>query len=484
MAVGNELTATVLRGGYCVGCGACASLADSPFRMQFGELGTYLPMLDAASPTPAQQAAASAVCPFSTAATDETTIARDLFAENAAWHGEIGFHRDIYVGHVAEGEFRGRGSSGGMASWLVSELLATGAVDGVVHVVPCHEPAGDRNLLFRYRISRSPDDIRAAAGSRYYPICLADVLAEIRSQPHERFAFVGIPCFIKAVRLLARQDETFARSVAYCVGLVCGHLKSAAYADFIGWQLETPPAELRAIEFREKTPGRKANHYTARVSGGAEGSSRARPMADLAGGSWALGFFKLKACEYCDDMIAETADVVVGDAWLPRFVDDHRGTNIVVVRHPVIARLVAAAVAAGRLALEPTTPDEVVESQRSGLRYRREGLAVRLADARDRGDWTPPKRVRPGRTGVARSRVAIYRHRERLARATHAAFRAALDAGSLDIFFRRIRPLMRGHAKAKRRAGWRERIDLLLDAMSARLFGPPREPPGSIPPPS
>jgi|LakMenEpi03Aug12_release.lakeMendotaPanAssembly.Ray.scaffolds.fasta_scaffold98016_3 coenzyme F420 hydrogenase subunit beta len=483
MAVQHDLTTTVLQGGYCVGCGACASLADSPFRMRFGELGTYLPLLNVATPTPAQQASAAAVCPFSAAATDETTIARDLFAKLAAWHGEIGFHRETYVGHVAEGEFRGRGSSGGMASWLASELLATGAVDGVVHVTPCHEPGSDRNLLFRYSISRSLDDVRAGAGSRYYPICLSDVLAEIRSRPHERFAFVGIPCFIKAVRLLARQDEAFGRSVAYCVGLVCGHLKSAAYADFIGWQLDTPPNELRAIEFREKTPGRKANHYTARISGGGEESSRARPMTDLAGGSWALGFFRLKACEYCDDMIAETADVVVGDAWLPRFVDDHRGTNVVVVRHPDISQIIAEAVAAGRLALEPTTPDEVVESQRSGLRYRREGLAVRLADARDRGDWTPPKRVRPGRAGVDRSRVAIYRQRERLARATHAAFRAALDTGNLAIFFRRIRPLMRSHARAKQRVGWRERIDLLLATITLRLSGPPREPPGSIPPP-
>lgn len=484
MAVVYDLTATVISGGYCIGCGACASVADSPYRMQFGELGTYLPTLAAeASPSAAQHAAAAAVCPFSPAAIDETTIAAELFGDEAAWHADIGFHRETYVGHVVEGGFRERGSSGGMGSWLASELLATGLVDGIVHVTPCAEPSGDRTLLFRYRISRSLDDVGRGGGSRYYPICLADVLAELRSHPGERFAIVGIPCFIKAVRLLARQDPALASSVAYCIGLVCGHLKSAAYAEFIGWQLGVPPSDIGSIEFREKTPGQKANHYTARVTNRLSGESRAKPMTELQGGSWALGFFKQKACEYCDDMIAETADVVVGDAWLPRFVDDHRGTNIVVIRHPDISRLVGDAIAAGRLALEPATAEIIAESQRSGLRYRREGVAVRLADARDRGEWVPPKRVRPGRAGVGRGRVEIYRQRERLARATHAAFRAALDAGSLQLFTRRIRPLVRATNAAKNPPAWRQRLDSVLDRIAAWWGPPPHEPPGSIPRP-
>lgn len=484
MTVVHDLTKTVISGGYCIGCGACASVVDSPYRMQFGELGTYLPTLSAqSSPSAAQHAATAAVCPFSAAAIDETTIAAGLFGDETAWHADIGFYRKTYVGHVVEGGFRERGSSGGMGSWLASELLAAGLVDGVIHVTACADPCGDRTLLFRYRVSRSPEDVLRGAGSRYYPICLADVLAEIRSRPGERFAVVGIPCFIKAVRLLARQDPVLASSVAYCIGLVCGHLKSAAYADFIGWQLGIAPAEIGAIEFREKTPGRNANHYTARVTNRLSGESRAKPMTELQGGSWALGFFKQKACEYCDDMIAETADVVVGDAWLPRFVKDHRGTNIVVIRHPDICRLVGDAIAAGRLALEPVTADVIAESQRSGLRYRREGVAVRLADARDRGEWTPPKRVQPGRAGVGHGRVAVYRQRENLARATHTAFLAALDAGNLQLFTRRIRRLVRATNAAKTPPAWRRQLDSLFDLIAAWWNPPPPEPPGSVPRP-
>lgn len=484
MTVVHDLTKTVISDGYCIGCGACASVADSPYRMQFSELGTYVPTLSTqASPSAAQHAATAAVCPFSAAAIDETTIAAELFGDGTAWHADIGFYRKTYVGHVVEGGFRDRGSSGGMGSWLASELLAGGLVDGIIHVTACADPCGDRTLLFRYRVSRSLDDVIRGAGSRYYPICLADVLAEIRSRPGERFAVVGIPCFIKAVRLLARQDPALASSVAYCIGLVCGHLKSAAYADFIGWQLGFAPSEIGAIDFREKTPGRNANHYTARVTNRLSGESRAKPMTELQGGSWALGFFKQKACEYCDDMIAETADVVVGDAWLPRFVEDHRGTNIVVIRHPDISRLVGDAIAAGRLALEPVTADVIAESQRSGLRYRREGVAVRLADARDRGEWAPPKRVRPGRAGVGRGRVTVYRQRENLARATHAAFLTALDAGNLQLFTRRIRRLVRATNAAKNPPAWRRRLDSLFDLIATWWNPPPLEPSGSIPRP-
>ena len=36
------------------------------------------------------------------------------------------------------------------------------------------------------------------------------------------------------------------------------------------------------------------------------------------------------ACEFCDDVVGETADMSVGDAWLPGYVSDWRGTSVVV----------------------------------------------------------------------------------------------------------------------------------------------------------
>ena len=98
------------------------------------------------------------------------------------------------------------------------------------------------------------------ARSRYYPVTLAGVLAEIQKTPESRFALVGIPRFVKAARLLARQDPFFARAIRFHIGLVCGHLKSSAYAECLGWLAGLAPDDLENVELRRKTPGQPANH--------------------------------------------------------------------------------------------------------------------------------------------------------------------------------------------------------------------------------
>ncbi len=48
----TELLETVIDGGYCIGCGACASISDSPLKMQLDEypysvtLPKHLPFLN------------------------------------------------------------------------------------------------------------------------------------------------------------------------------------------------------------------------------------------------------------------------------------------------------------------------------------------------------------------------------------------------------------------------------------------------------
>ncbi|MGC9322644.1 MAG: Coenzyme F420 hydrogenase/dehydrogenase, beta subunit C-terminal domain, partial [Kosmotogaceae bacterium] len=65
-----------------------------------------------------------------------------------------------------------------------------------------------------------------------------------------------------------------------------------------------------------------------------------KKASDFYGYNWGYGFFKYKACDYCDDVVSETADVSVGDAWLPEYVNDSGGTNVVIVRNPVIKKII------------------------------------------------------------------------------------------------------------------------------------------------
>ena len=151
------------------------------------------------------------------------------------------------------------------------------------------------------------------------------------------------------------------------------------------WQCGIEPGNLIAIDFRKKLPGFDANRYGIEVTGWQDGQvvTRISPVRDLYGHDWGKGFFKYKACDYCDDVVAETADVVVGDAWLPEYVKNSQGTNVVVVRHPLIRDLIDKGVSTGQINLDCISADEIAKSQKSGLNHRREGLAYRL-DLTDR----------------------------------------------------------------------------------------------------
>ncbi len=109
------------------------------------------------------------------------------------------------------------------------------------------------------------------------------------------------------------------------------------------------------------------------------------------------------------------------------YASDGRGTNVVVVRAPLIQRLIEAGRADGRLDLDTVDADFVAATQAAGFRQRREGLAYRLT-WRKRG-VRPVKRVRPDASGIPVRRKLIYRTRAGISAGSHRMARLALRMG-------------------------------------------------------
>ncbi|QLL66218.1 coenzyme F420 hydrogenase (plasmid) [Sinorhizobium mexicanum] len=401
------------RSGLCIGCGACTARSDARATgMRLDHYGQFKP------PASHHPRGFAQLCPFSPDAKNEDDIARERFASAKHCDPHIGRFEAAYVGYVRENTFRTDGSSGGMASWTAVELLETNLVDGVAHVVPRSE---DSELLFHYRLSRTAEDVRAGAKSRYYPVELSGVIDEMSRCPG-RYAVVGIPCFIKALHLLCLQDPVLRERVAFTLGLFCGHMKSTRFVESIAWQLGEKVEAVADVDFRVKDVTRPANWYTARLLL-KDGSTRSKDWWHLADGDWGAGFFQNSACNFCDDVVAETADISFGDAWAEPYASDGRGTNVVVVRSPLLRRLVDHARNEGRLELQEVDSAFVVGTQAAGFRQRREGLAFRLS--RPRRGVTPKKRVAPQRAGLVPRRMTIYWLRSLVSAQSHRVFRLA-----------------------------------------------------------
>ena len=460
----QHLFDSVIHGGFCVGCGACAALPGSGIAIIFTEMGMYRAEL-----LPSETAGSTDIerlCPFSDLSIDEDSLGNVLFPA-AMPHPQIGRHIATYAGSVAEGEYRAQGSSGGLVTWLGAKLLESGAVDGVAHI-RTRELAGADDCIFAFVISRDLDALKAGAKSRYYPVEMSAILREIAERPG-RYAVVGVPCFIKAIRLVQRQHPLFRDRIRFTIGLVCGHLKSAAFAQSLSWQMGVHPDSLRVIDFRHKLPDRPPNKYGVRVWSRDGGEPVTKPTSELFGCDWGLGLFKYRACDFCDDVLAETADVSVGDAWLPEYASDSRGTNIIVARTQEIADMLRDGIVSGALLLDPVSADRVAKSQTSGLRHRREGLAHRLWRCDSAGNWRPPKRVKPLRVSRIESRATIYELREKLGISSHSAFKKAKQVGDIDQLRVALEPLLVSYENAYRPGGLAKRLRRLARSLPSPL---------------
>lgn len=421
---------SVVGNGYCVGCGGCAFATGGA--MEIDKNGFFKPSL----PAEYDEEQATASCPMLSPELDEDVLADQFLAETEHRNHKIGKYTQVFAAHVAESDYRRAGSSGGLGSWLPSELLRLGKIDGVIHARRV-ERGGVADPYFRYGISRTEEQIRNAAHSHYHVVELSEVFAAV-AKTRGRYIFVGIPCMVKAMRRAQLQSPELRERIVYSMALICGHLKSIHWATSLGWGAGVEPQKLEAIEFRVKSEGIPAKAYYFGVRAKGETEHSVHDSADIVGGKFNLGAMMPEACNYCDDVVGETADLTIGDAWLPRFAFDWRGKNMVVSRSSELDEVIATAASEGRLTIDPMTADEAADAQAGGFRMRREGLSYRLAKAAKLGNWAPRKRDLPDMVLPGLLRRRIYDLRMRVAAESHEAFREALDARKFSMYASRM----------------------------------------------
>jgi coenzyme F420 hydrogenase subunit beta len=431
----RNVTAVTVAADLCCGCGVCAGVCPSHnLRMDWTPDGAY-------APTDTGQGRAGCTvcgqcCPFTPDADpsdDALAAARFGAVPDIAYLAPLGYHLGCYVGHVATGDYRAAGASGGMARWFLAQLLQQGLVDRVVSVVARDNP----EQPFAFALAETPEAVRAGCASVYHPVEISALLTRLLAEP-ARYAVIALPCVHKALALAERVRPQLAERLVWRVGLACGHMKSRHYTRYLTRSLGADEAEVAEFVFREKREGKAATNYqmSACLRSGERRSALVRDIAPLA---WTRGDFKLRACTFCDDLFAELADVAFMDASMPAYHREWRGTSAAVTRSPAADALIREAIAAGALAAAPLSAAELVASKQSTLRRKRVDLAGRLWLARRAGEVVPRKRVDPQRPALYD--VLRLQTLERFRRATLAAMRAQLASGrpGLDLYRARLR---------------------------------------------
>jgi coenzyme F420-reducing hydrogenase beta subunit len=383
----NNVCEKVVKQDLCVGCGICAGICpNDKLVMKITLQGGYAPSLEGLCPP--KCSFCLEVCPFENHKEDEDSIGKTLFGNLDTIHykPETGYFFQTYVGYVSNPEHRWMSASGGVATWFLKTLLEEEVVEHVICVTPNTDP----NCLFKFEAISEPEQILRSAGSAYYPVEISECLKIVLKNPG-RYAVIGLPCFVKGIRLAQMKIPKLKERVVVCAGLTCGGLRTRGFAEALIRKMGLPPDKVNRIAFRVKEEGKPASNYSIVIS--TDESTKSIDLMAFPGYLWMLGMFKLRACNFCDDIFAELADITFMDAWLPEYANDPAGTSLVITRSEMADRIVQQGINKEALRLSPIPVNKVIESQLPLIRMKRQSLAERLWVEKRKGKPIPRKRV-------------------------------------------------------------------------------------------
>lgn len=392
----RNITETIVANDLCIGCGVCAAVCPpSVLDMRFNNNAEYVATEFRDGCLPKCDLCFRA-CPFVDGNDDEDTLGELAFGKvnDINHHKDAGYYLGSFVGHTLATEQRLNSSSGGLTRWFLLELLRKNIVDHIICVFPNDDP----EKLFKYSSVANSDEIANASHSSYYPVELSEQLRTVIS--HEgRYAIIGLPCYIKAIKLAMKKSKRLNARIKLTAALVCGQTKSKYYAQYLtalgGGEHQT----LQSVNFREKDAARSANdfgfHFTCKSG---DVKEKTINWSDGVGKAYTRGYFKPNACNFCDDIFGELADVSFMDAWVNPYMDDYRGTNFILTRNREIENIFMEARTQKEIVFDKIDFNFILESQRGVINLKKHQLGYRLSLARIMGrKHVPHKRISPSR---------------------------------------------------------------------------------------
>lgn len=382
----KEISDSVLKYDYCCGCGVCAGVCpQNALEVRFSESGEYRPYLVGRC---VDCGLCSQVCPFVDEGPDKEEIGQIRFAgmTDIRHSPDTGYYLDALIGHCLAGGRRQNAASGGLATWTLEALLRQGLIDAAF----CVGLNAHVGKLFDFKVCVTEEQIRACSGSCYYPVEASAVIRHALANGG-RYAIVGLPCLCTAIR---RAQEVLPRlrgQIAYVLGLTCGTGKSRFFSEYICRAIGVHPSRVSDIRFRHKDTAHATRDFATLVRYSQDGTAKERLTCwaqTESGFIFCSRHFTPNACDFCDDVFAECADVAFMDAWLPNVETQSLGTSITLVRNDHILRSYKAA--SDELKLSQIGVGDVLRSQR-GAMAKKHLSSVRARIAADRGNRTPRK---------------------------------------------------------------------------------------------
>lgn len=452
----------VVNNDLCIGCGICVYKCPSnALKMTWNDKGFLIPsVVDNCD----SNGSCLDVCPFNPTPKDiiktEDELAGIFLPNTAQIHKKIGKYESIYAGY--SNEFRLSSSSGGMATYICAELLDKKIVNHIFSI----KEASKLGAYYDYAVSSNKSDLLIASKTRYFPVTMSSVLSEINNL-EGKVAIVGVACFIKGIRLAQLADPKLKEKIPFLIGIICGGVKSRFFTEYLASKMDIKAANIKKPQFRKKDITSTANDYSFACSDTNEDekSIKMRTVGDM----WGTGLFKSNACDFCDDVTTELADISLGDAWLHPYDKDGRGTNVIVTRSLMAENLIKDGIKNNDLVLDLLPLENFLASQQGSFNHRHTGLSERLKFAKNNNKLVPPKRYE--HENVTNDFKIVQKQRMKIRAKSLAVWKSNPDAKIFDKTMENSLHWLQFYTKiVHHRKRFAHRKNRLIEIISKRVF--------------
>lgn len=359
MKTKNILT-DVVDSNLCAGCGICAGILPNKINMNIDDKGYLRPIFLEPEINSDENFLLEQVCPGNVIKYEE------LPKSQPVW-GNI---KTSTIAFAKNEEVRHKSSSGGVISQLLIYLLDKNEIDEVVHI-----GVSDENpLLNEIKRSKTKEEVLKNSGSRYSPSAPLASLNELLDD-NKRYAIVGKPCDIAALRRYSKFDERVSQKFQYLFSFFCAGIPSMEGTYQLLGKFNVEKDNVSSFKYRgDGWPG-----LTKIVT--KENNVFEMKYDD----SWGkvLNRHLQTRCKLCIDGIGEFSDISCGDGWFgdqngyPSF-EESKGRSLVTTRTPKGQKLFERAINEGYLIVEQEVDSKDIEKIQPYQADRRKLLLSRI----------------------------------------------------------------------------------------------------------
>lgn len=388
--VNMNVTDLTVKNDYCIGCGVCAGVCPSNnLYIDWSPRGELIPHTNNLCND--KCSICLDICPFNNHKINQDAITNSLFSKtrNIKYNEYTGYYLNCYVGFRKDTVKRLKSASGGLATSFLASLIKENIVDRIIAV----GISEDNNRMFNFKILNNSNEVYSCAGSAYYPVEISRILKEIIKEKEEfEYAVIALPCVAYALRLAIDKIPKLKKKIKIIASLTCGQLQNRFCTELLSLESGIKVNELAKMNFRQKSENNSAINYmqVATDKNGNEGIPQANQ--ELPSHLWHYQYFKQNACNFCDDIFGEVADVTFMDAWLPEYIDNYRGTSLIISRTPLALKLLENS---HEYNLKEISVNSVIESQMGLIQKKRTLLKGKLYKSESSNSFYPEKRVKP-----------------------------------------------------------------------------------------